>query len=158
MTSDNTNSLSWPRLFDVSRNCVAVKKNNASIVSRTRLLILSDPTELYNDPTFGVGLRKYLWQYNTENTKAIIRDRIVEQLRDREPSVIADKTQFADELLYTGTPTDNTIMEYNQLKMTVQLMTKYEDKVSVELNSSDLQKRVDAGQVAYSSFLGNGGS
>ncbi len=158
MTSDNTNSLSWPRLFDVSRNCVAVKKNNASIVSRTRLLILSDPTELYNDPTFGVGLRKYLWQYNTENTKAIIRDRIVEQLRDREPSVIADKTQFADELLYTGTPTDNTTMEYNQLKMTVQLMTKYEDKVSVELNSSDLQKRVDAGQVAYSSFLGNGGS
>lgn len=158
MTSDNTNSLSWPRLFDVSRNCVSVKKNNASIVNRTRLLILSDPTELYNDPTFGVGLRKYLWQYNTENTKAIIRDRIVEQLRDREPSVIADKTQFSDELLYTGTPTDNSTMEYNQLKMTVQLMTKYEDKVSVELNSSDLQKRVDAGQVAYSSFLGNGGS
>lgn len=153
MRSDNTNSLSWPNLFDVSRNCVAVKNDNSSIVSRTRLLILSDPTELYNDPSFGVGLKKYLWQYNTENTKAIIKDRIVEQLREREPSVIPDKTMFSDELIYTGSPTDGNAMEYNQLKMTVQLTTAYEDVISVELNSNDLQKRIDAAQEVNSSYL-----
>ncbi len=152
-----TSSISFPKMFDVSRNMVNVKEDNASIVNRTRLLMLSDPTELYNDPTFGVGLKRYLWQYNTENTKAIIKDRIVQQLRDREPAVDPDATAFSDGLLYTGTPesVDDPIVEMNQLKMTVTLRTIYKDEVTVELNSSDVQRRVDAAQVAYSSFSNN---
>jgi len=150
-----TTSLSFPNMIDVSRNCVSVKEDNASVVNRVRLLILSDPTELYNDPTFGVGLKRYLWQYNTENTVAIIHDRIKDQLREREPCVEADRTVFSDGLLYTGTVTDNKTMEYNQLKMTIGLKTTYEDEISLDLNSEDLQKRVDASQVAYSSFMKN---
>lgn len=148
-----TTSLSFPNMIDVARNIVSVKEDNDSIVNRTRLLILSDPTEMYNDPTFGVGLKRYLWQYNTENTKAIIQDRIREQLREREPSVDADETVFADGLLYTGSASDNTAMEYNQLKMTIGLKTTYEDQITLDLNSDDIQKRVDAAQTVYSSFM-----
>lgn len=148
-----TTSLSFPNMIDVARNIVSVKEDNDSIVNRTRLLILSDPTEMYNDPTFGVGLKRYLWQYNTENTKAIIQDRIRDQLREREPSVDADETVFADGLLYTGSASDNTAMEYNQLKMTIGLKTTYEDQITLDLSSDDIQKRVDATQTAYSSFM-----
>ena len=150
-----TTSLSWPNMFDVARNVVSVKTDNASIVSRTRLLLLSDPTELYNDPEFGVGLRKYLWQYNNANTKAIIQDRIVSQLNAREPCVDASKTVFSDGLLYSGSDVDISAVNYNQLKMTVGLQTIYQDELTVELNSDDVQRRVDAGQQIYSSYLVN---
>ena len=140
-------------MFDVAKNTVAVKEDNASIVNRVRLLMLSDPTELYNDPTFGVGLKKYLWQYNTENTKAIMRDNIVNSLRAREPSVYADSTVFSDGLLVTGSGSDgDSLSEMNQIKMTIGLRTIYADEISVALNSNDVQRRVDAAQTAYSSI------
>ena len=56
-----TNSLAWPSMFDVARNKVSVIEDNQSVVNRSKLLILTDPTELYMNPNFGVGLKKYLW-------------------------------------------------------------------------------------------------
>lgn len=61
-----TNSLSFPNMFDVARNKVGVISDNESIVNRSRLLILTEPTELYHNPDFGVGLKRHLWHYNTE--------------------------------------------------------------------------------------------
>lgn len=132
-----TTSLQWPNLFDVARNQVAVMEDNTSLVSRSRLLILSDPTSLYNDPQFGVGLRRFLWQYNRENTKAMIQDRIIEQLRMYEPCCVPDQTQFADGLLFTGDHTIST-QEYNQLKMTVAITTNYKETVEVTINGDDI--------------------
>lgn len=132
----HTSSLQWPNIFDIARNQVAVMEDNTSVVSRTRLLILSEPTSLYNDPNFGVGLKRHLWKYNTDNEKAIIRDRIVEQLRINEPCVIPDSTQFADGLLFTGDASnDYSAQEYNRLNMTVGLTTTYLDTLEVTLNN-----------------------
>lgn len=64
-----TSSIAWPKMFDISRNKLAVYEDNRSVVNRTKLLMLSDPTELYMEPNFGVGLKKYLWQYNNDNQK-----------------------------------------------------------------------------------------
>lgn len=130
-----TQSLSWPNMFDVARNRVAVKEGNSSIVNRSKLLILTEPTELYNEPTFGVGLKKYLWQYNTKNVRAIIQDKIKSQLKQHEPCVNADNTSFADSLLFTGSGESvPTVNEANQLKMTVGLQTIYEDTLQVVIN------------------------
>lgn len=130
-----TQSLSWPNMFDVARNRVAVKEGNSSIVNRSKLLILTEPTELYNEPTFGVGLKKYLWQYNTKNVSAIIQDKIKSQLKQHEPCVNADDTSFADSLLFTGSGESVPIVnEANQLKMTVGLQTIYEDTLQVVIN------------------------
>lgn len=127
-----TSSLNWPNIFDVSRNRCAVAEDNASIVSRTKLMILTEPTELYMNPSYGVGLKRHLFKYNTENEKALIKDRIVAQLKLWEPRVDADKTQFSDGLLYTGDI--NTIgQDYNTLNMTISLITTYGDTVTVEL-------------------------
>lgn len=131
----NTTSLNFPFLFDITGNKVSVIKDNQSVVNRSRLLILTEPTELYQNPTFGVGLKQYLFQYNNDNTKAIIRNRITEQLREHEPCVDADKTSFADGLLFTGSSDENSAtQEYNQLKMTIGLHTVFGDTVNVDIN------------------------
>ena len=126
-----TNSWAWPNIFNVSQNQVNVVEDNKSIVSRTRLLILSEPTSLFNSPDFGVGLKRHLWQYNTENQKAIIKDRIVAQLKLNEPSVFPEKTQYANGLLFTGSPSDDVNQDYNQLKMTVAVVTNYNETLEV---------------------------
>lgn len=125
-----TNSLSFPNLFDVSRNRVSVLEGNASIVNRSRLLILSEHTSLYNNPDFGVGLKRHLWQYNRDNEKAVIRDRITEQLRLHEPACDADKTQYVDGLLFSGED-ETSMQEHNKLKMTVGIKTIYGDILEV---------------------------
>lgn len=132
----HTTSLSYPNLFDVARNTVAVKEDNDAIVNRTRLLMLTDPTELYNSPTFGVGLKRYLWQYNTANTKAIIEDRIKEQLAEHEPYVDAEMTSFADGLLFSESNNDvpSLLSDMQQLKMTVGLQTIYEEELNVQID------------------------
>ena len=126
-----TNSWAWPNIFNVSQNQVNVVEDNKSIVSRTRLLILSEPTSLFNSPDFGVGLKRHLWQYNTENQKAIIKDRIVAKLQLNEPSVFPEKTQYANGLLFTGSPSDDINQDYNQLKMTVAVVTNYNETLEV---------------------------
>lgn len=134
----NTASIPWPNLFDVARNKLAIIENNASIVNRTKLLILTEPTELYNNPNFGVGLKRHLWQYNNENQKEIIKDRIVQQLKLHEPCVVPDETQFSDGLLFSGTNDPiNSAQDYNRLKMTVALKSIYGD--TAEININDLQ-------------------
>jgi len=140
---NNTTSISFPTMFDVSRNCVSVKTGRDSIVNRSRLLILTEPTELYNNPTFGVGLKQYLWQYNTANTKAIIQDRIKAQLDEHEPCVEADKTQFADGLLFTGSDAEsNAVADLNSLKMTVAMQSIYKDVLNVTIDMSEEQDRL----------------
>lgn len=132
----STTSIAFPTMFDVARNTVAVVEDTKSVVNRSRLLILTEPTELYMNPDFGVGLRRHIWQYNDENQKAIIKDRIVDQIRKHEPCVKADETQIADGLLFTGGNDPNqALQDYNRLKMTVSLITVFGDKAEVTLNN-----------------------
>lgn len=138
-----TTSIAWPNMFDVARNTVVCKEGNSAITNRAKLLILTDPTELYNSPTFGVGLKKYLWQYNTKNTKAIIQDKIKAQLKEHEPFVDADKTSFADGLLFSGNGSESALVqEANQLKMTVGLQTIYKDKLDVSIDLEEEQLKM----------------
>ena len=132
----HTNSLAFPNMFSVSRNVVNVLTDDASVVNRTRLLLLSDPTALYNSPTFGAGLKRYLFQYNSENTKTLIQDRIRKQLGEFEPYVLADETQFSDGLLYSGSSDGiENYADANKLKMTIGLKTSYGDVVSINTDN-----------------------
>lgn len=133
----NTTSWSFPNLIDVTHNRISVAEDNASVVNRTRLLFLSNPTELFNEPTFGLGLKQYLWQYNTSNVRAIIKDKMVEQLRTYEPCVDAEATQFADESMFSGS--HDSYNNPNSVEMTVGLRTIYNTDLSVTLNNQDLK-------------------
>lgn len=133
----NTNSWAFPNMFDVSRNKISTMTDSASIANRVKLLILTEPTELYMNPTFGVGLKRHLFKYNTDNEIAIIRDRIVEKLKIWEPCVIADATTVVRGLQYTGSNEDNMISDQDHLRMTVTLQTIYGDELPIEFTEND---------------------
>lgn len=131
----NTTSLKWPNMFDVSRNRVVVAEDNQSVVNRTKLLLMTEPTELYMNPDFGIGLRRHIFQYNTDNQKAIIKDRIIKQLRLHEPCVVPEDTVLADGLVFTGGQ-DDPEQKYNKLESTCMLVTKFGNQLEVTLNDS----------------------
>lgn len=137
-----TTSLKFPNMFDVARNQVAVLSDDAAIVNRTKLLILSEPKSLYNEPNFGVGLAKYMWHYNvtdrshTANQRAIIEDNIKEQLRLHEPYCKFEETQFEDELLFSDTSNSIQFNNPNNFEMTVGIRTTYDKEVAISLDES----------------------
>ena len=131
-----TNSIKFPNMIDVASNKVGLYKDNESIVNRTRLLFLSDPTSLYNNPTFGVGLKRFLFQYNNDNTRAMIKDRMIAQLKAHEPCVYSEQTTFADGLLFTDRNNVDIQANWNKLDMTVGLCTIYDDTLEINLNDN----------------------
>lgn len=134
-----TNSINFPNMFDVARNTVSVLHGNESIANRVKLLILTEENEMYNSPQFGVGLKRHLWKYNTDNEKAIIRDRVVDKLRIYEPCCIPDKTEWTDGLIYTET--ESNAADANKLKMSLILYTVYGDQVDIDM--TDLQQVIE---------------
>lgn len=129
-----TTSLAFPNMFNITTNQVSVIENTSSVANRTRLLILTEPTELYNNPDFGVGLKRYLWKYNNEATRGMVKDRITEQLRLHEPCVYPERTQYSDGLLFSGDATQNK-QNPNTMTLTVALQTIFEEEARVVLNS-----------------------
>lgn len=131
-----TTSLAFPNMFNIASNQVSVLEDTASVANRSRLLILTEPTELYNNPDFGVGLKRHLWKYNNEAERGLVKDRITEQLRLHEPCVYPEKTQYSDGLLYSGDSTQNNpVLQSNTLSLTVALQTVFKDEAKVELNT-----------------------
>lgn len=138
-----TSSLKFPDMFDITHNSVKTLEGNQAIVNRDRLLLLSNPNELYNNPNFGAGLSQYLWTYNTPNTRAIIEQNIKDQLALHEPDVDAEETQFSEKLLSSNNVNAyDTVNEYeNEFNMTVGLHTKYADDTALDLNiDKEMQK------------------
>lgn len=132
-------SFSFPNMFDVSRNKINLYTDARSITSRVRLLMLTDPTELYMCPDFGVGLKKYLFTYNNDNTIALIRDKLIEQLRKWEPSVQADQTKVTRGLDYTETDSAGSAANINKLSLTVTLVMNNMQTVSFGIGSEDIE-------------------
>ena len=133
-------SFSFPNLFDVSRNKVNLYNDTRSITNRVKLLLLTDPTELYMNPNFGVGLKKYMFTYANDNTIALIRDKLIEQLRLWEPGVIPEDTTVVRGLKYTGTDDPNEIaMNTNELDLTITLTTSRMQTISFGVSASDLK-------------------
>ena len=130
-------SMSWPNMFDVARNKVNVYTNMKSITNRVKLLILTEPTELYMTPNFGVGLRKYMFTYNNDNTIAMIKDALIDQLRIWEPRVVAEKT-IVTRGRNIASIESNISDHMNKLELTVKLTTIYGNEISVEVNENDI--------------------
>lgn len=133
-----TTSLAFPNMFNITTNQVAVLEDTISVANRTRLLILTEPTELYNNPDFGVGLKRHLWKYNTDAERGLLKDKITEQLRLHEPCVYAENTQYSDGLLFSEEQPQDALTAHNTLALTVALQTVFKEDVKVTLNSEDI--------------------
>ena len=135
-----TTSLSFPNMFNIANNQVSVLEDTLSVANRSRLLILSEPTELYNNSNFGVGLKRHLWKYNNSVERGLVKDRITEQLRLHEPCVYPDETQYSDGLLFSGDQTqNNSALASNTLALTVALHTVFKEEANVVLNPDEIE-------------------
>ena len=132
-----TTSLAFPNMFNIATNQVSVLEDSNSITNRTRLMILTDPAELYNSPDFGVGIKRHLWKYNTDAERGVLKDNITEQLRMYEPCVYADKTKYYDGLLFTDPQNVGTANSGNNMALTVALQTVFKDEATVTLNPEE---------------------
>ena len=126
-----TTSLAFPNMIDASRGIVTTYEDDKAITSRTRLLLLTEPTELYNEPNFGTGLKKFLWQYNTPNTTGMIKDLIRQKIKQYEPSVDAENSIIVDGLI--SEQSDIERIDPNSVKLTVGMRTNYGKDLSVDV-------------------------
>lgn len=132
-------SWSWPNMFDVARGQVGLYTDVRSVVNRVKLLLLTEPTELYLTPNFGVGLKKYMFSYNNDNTIAMIKDALIAQLRIWEPSVIPEETTVTRGLDYTGSNDIVTAANIvNVLNLTITLKTRYGQTISFGVDEKDI--------------------
>lgn len=134
----NTTSIGYPNLFDVSRNRVATMQDNASVANRVKLLLMTDPTELYMNPQYGVGLKRFLFQYNNDNVVAQIKDRLIDQLRLWEPCVDADKTSVVRGLVYSGESPYEAASDANHLKLTITIYTVFGTELNISVNGDQI--------------------
>lgn len=135
----NTTSWAFPNLISVTRNSVGLMEDKSSVINRVKLLLMTEPTELYDVPNFGVGLKKYMFQYNqSDNILPIIKDKLVEQLKLWEPYVDADATEVTKGLLYSG-GAYSTDDGANTLAFTVMLKTIYGDTVEINIDDYDIK-------------------
>lgn len=127
-------------MFDVARGKVNLYADTKSLTNRIKLLLLTEPTELYNVPNFGVGLKKYIFRYNSDNIPAMIRDELIEQLRLWEPDVIPEETQVErKEVASTQSLTVNSVGEAaNKLELTISVTTRYMQQVSFGVSTEDI--------------------
>ena len=130
-----TNSWSFPNIFNVAQNKVAILEDDVAIANRVKELILTEPTEVYNEPPQGVGLKRYLWQYNNDTLKSLLIDRLKEQLRIFEPYVNPEGTQWVSGNLFTGSQDDGAVQKYNTLEMTISIETTFGSRVNIEFNN-----------------------
>lgn len=134
-------SWAWPNMFDVARNKVGLYSDDRSIINRVKLLMLTDPAELYMYPNYGVGLKKFMFMYANENTIALIRDKLIEQLRLWEPSVVPEETQVARGLQYSQpTNTPGAVIEPDKLNLTVTLRTRYGRQLDFNITDEDVNR------------------
>lgn len=134
-------SMSWPNMFDVARSKVNLYSNERSLTNRIKLLILTEPTELYMVPNFGVGLKKHIFKYNNDNVIALIQDELIEQLRLWEPGVIPEETVVKRGPNHSWDPSSEweTVSErQNVLHLQVSVVTNYGSTVTFDITNADI--------------------
>jgi phage baseplate assembly protein W len=71
-------------------------------------LILTSPGERIMDSSFGVGLKRFLFQMNNEQTQGEIRAKIFEQVNQYMPFIEIKEIKFVKGVVdYTTYPTDS---------------------------------------------------
>ena len=133
-------SMSWPNMFDVARSKVNLYSNERSLTNRIKLLLLTEPTELYMEPNFGVGLKKHIFKYNNDNVIALIQDELIEQLRLWEPGVIPEKTVVKRGPKYNWNPEtwESVSDRMNILDLQISVTTNYGRVIDMNITQDDI--------------------
>lgn len=83
-----------------------------SVSQNVKMLILTAPGERIMYPSFGVGLRNYLFRQETPETHFEIREKIVEQLGIWMPFVELSSLEFSDDNVSSSAASIGMKMKY----------------------------------------------
>jgi phage baseplate assembly protein W len=83
-----------PLSFDNKHGYNLIKKYKNLATQNLKNLILTSPGERIMDPTFGVGLRSFLFQLDHDLTRAEIISRIEDQVKKYLPFIQIDQVIF----------------------------------------------------------------
>jgi hypothetical protein len=84
----------------------------AMAIQNLRVLFLTSPGERLFNQSFGIGLRRYLFEQNTISTHIEIENRIREQVRTYIPYVTTVDIQFFSALTNDETPSNQVNLKY----------------------------------------------
>mgnify|MGYP003628135039 CR=1 FL=1 len=82
-----------------------------------KMLVLTIPGERIMDPKFGVGIRKYLFEFNNSTTYSAISSKILSQVRTYLPYLQIDDIRF-------GVPEDNPDLYPHSLSVSIDFTIK----------------------------------
>ena len=94
--------LSLPITYNSNDGFTMIKNLHHMIRQNLKMLILTNPGERVMEPTYGVGLSRFLFSNYSENIEATIRTRIQEQVEMYLP-VIAIQNIFFENKMETNT-------------------------------------------------------
>lgn len=79
-----------------------IKTINDTVFQGLKMLLLTIPGEKINDPEYGCGLLKYVFDYDSENLRNDIKNNIFEQVSRYMPFINLSDINFQkkDEILY----------------------------------------------------------
>lgn len=120
-------------MINIAQNSIGILQDSNSIKNRLALLIKTEPTELFMNPEFGVGLKQYMWQYNNDTMRPIIEQKLVDKITQFEPSVIPESIEFKQ--THDASITDATVTqeEANTFNITIVMQTNYGDTIEITI-------------------------
>lgn len=129
----NTSSWNFPNMINIAQNSIGILQDSNSIKNRLALLIKTEPTELFMNPEFGVGLKQYMWQYNNDTMRPIIEQKLTDKITQFEPSVIPESIEFKQ--THDASITDATVTqeEANTFNITIVMQTNYGDTIEITI-------------------------
>jgi len=71
--------------------------DEANVRESIRVILLTEPGERLMRPSFGCGLRRFLFEPNTPTTRALIRERLARAISDWEPRVRLEEVEVEPE-------------------------------------------------------------
>ncbi len=80
------------------------------ILQNMKMIVLTSPGERIMDPFFGVGVRRYLFEQNTEATHLKIKTRIKKQIGEYMPFVQIRKVDISSDLDQMNFPSNSILI------------------------------------------------
>jgi phage baseplate assembly protein W len=99
-----------------------------------KMLILTSPGERIQIPTFGVGIRRYLFENMTSRTRVQIEQKIREQVRIFMSYLMIDKIEVSTPTNDLGSPDDSlSSVLYIKIFYNVKSFQSFSDFLTLEL-------------------------
>ena len=124
-----------PLVVDPTDSAYKLLDNVEDVVRQNlKMLVLTSPGERIQVPSFGVGIRRYLFENMTSSTRAQIDQKIREQVRAFMSYLIIDNIDISVPLNDLGSPDDSlSNVLFVKISYNVKSFQSFSDFLTLEL-------------------------